>query len=86
MMGTLIELTGRSGLEFYYVEIEVGAGVLVVQSPAELIKTVTRRIFWDRVTDLLFEQNRLTFSYEQEQYTFVDYGNGVLNYLSKQLA
>jgi len=84
-METLIELTGKEGLNFYYVNLAIDRGMMHVVSPKGLIKSISRAIPLKLVKEFVFENSRVTFSYNHEQYTFVDYGNGVLNYMNEEL-
>lgn len=88
-MLTMIEVTYELGLDFYFVELFVVESVLLIKPLKGIIKALKKEIPLEKLTLLehsgIDYGSRFTFKFESKTYTIIDYGNGILEYLEKQL-
>ncbi|MGK0550888.1 hypothetical protein ACSFB8_00710 [Enterococcus faecalis] len=89
-MNVIVEMTDALGLDYYFVTLKATSNGLLLSSGKAYYRNLHEIIPYQKIShskiikkDQLIE---ISFECENKQYRFVDYGNGVADYLQKHLS
>ncbi|MGG5370887.1 hypothetical protein [Enterococcus sp. AZ196] len=89
-MNTMVEITDMLGVDYYYVAITFEENALLLEKPKGLFaKNIKRRIELSKVEKTCTTNekgiDKLSFFYERNWYTFIDFGNSLMPCLKERL-
>ncbi|MDH6364980.1 hypothetical protein M2139_001981 [Enterococcus sp. PF1-24] len=89
-MNTVVEISDILGLEYYYATIKFIPNAMLLTQPAGIFtKWLDQCIILSEIEDLrAFTENgiaKISFYYNNVNYTFIDYGNDIISFLEKNL-
>ena len=88
MIQTMIELDDRLGKDYFFAALSINNQQMKLQSLNNYCKHLEKTIDLTELDQLQFSQNdvpSLHFMYDEEHYLFIDYGNGVVDYIKQHL-
>lgn len=89
-MNAVLEISDMLGLDYYYASITfVGNAMLLNESDIFYGKYIKKRIVLSNIENIhaFFENGieKISFLYDADRYTFIDYGNEIMPYLKNGL-
>ncbi|EOL50522.1 hypothetical protein [Enterococcus caccae] len=88
-MNSMLELTDRLGLDYYFVSLTTGDDLLIIRSLNNYCKPIDKAVKLADIKGLTFgaegELDFICFDYENDHYHFIDYGNHLVPFLSSVL-
>ena len=90
-MNAFLEISDMLGLDYYYASVSYSGNAMLLSNPDIFYgKFIEKRIILSEIEKIqIFFENgieKLDFRYDDERYTFVNYGNGIIPYLKDGLS
>lgn len=89
-MNSVVEITDMLGVDYYYVSVSFERNALLLEKPRGLFaKNIKSRIKLSEIKDVSVMNQKgvdtLSFFYDRNWYTFIDYGNHIVSSLKRNL-
>lgn len=88
MIQAIVEYSDTLGIDFYFVTVSINKGIMELDSLNSYCKAFNKTIDLTQLSHLAVQKDdcpSLSFSCDNEEYRFVDYGNGIVHYIETRL-